>query len=162
MNWHDEFDYCDGALYWKYSLKNGARSAGCEAGSKDKIDGYVRVKVNSKSYRVHRIVLEMFNGPIGPDKEVDHINHDRSDNRIDNLRLVTKSENQKNKGIAKNNTSGVAGVTWCSKYGKWRARIMIDRKSIHLGRFDTIEQAAKARSDAVDALGFHKNHGDRN
>lgn len=161
MNWHDEFDYDDGLLYWKRSLKNGSRKKGHVAGNIDASEGYVNINLKTGKVKAHRVIWEMFNGKIPDGMEIDHINHDRSDNRIDNLRMVTRSENQKNKSRFKNNTSGISGVTWCSRHCKWRARIMINGKSKHLGRFYTIEAAAKARSDAVDALGFHKNHGDR-
>ena len=78
---------------------------------------------------------------------MDHINRDKLDNRKMNLRLCSPTENSRNISIAKNNKSGVTGVEKMSN-GKWRARIMVDRKGIHLGSFKTLEEAKEARMKA--------------
>ncbi len=76
--------------------------------------------------------------------EVDHINRDVMDNRRENLRYVTSSQNGMNRGMMKSNTSGYRGVTWDKKTEKWRARIGLNGKQIWLGYFDDIEEAATA------------------
>ena len=79
---------------------------------------------------------------------IDHINHDKSDNRKSNLRMCTVAQNNFNKGLSKNNTSGIIGVYWSKKDRKWRSRIMINRKSISLGMFNNLEDAIRARLQA--------------
>ena len=109
--------------------------------------GYVRSRINGKGVRLHRYVMGVTDSAI----IVDHIVHPpwgehQVDNRKSNLRLVTNSQNQMNSKISKNNTTGVKGV---SKSGnQYVARIMIKGKSISLGYYSTLEEAAKARQDA--------------
>lgn len=82
------FDYRDGNLYWKHWKKG--RRKDLLAGTKNN-RGYIKVTVNGVQLYAHRIVREMHNGAIPDGMEIDHINHDRSDNRIENLRLVRRS-----------------------------------------------------------------------
>lgn len=91
--------------------------------------------------------------------EIDHINHDRSDNRIENLRLVTGGENKKNQSIRKRNKSGFTGVGWHSKAKKWRAEIKSGGVYMYLGLYSSIGDAVNARKMAEIELGFHDNHG---
>lgn len=100
----------------------------------------------------------MFNGETPDGMQIDHINHDRSDNRIQNLRMVTKISNGRNLTKKINNTSGVTGVSWYKSRGKWRVQIMVDRKSMHIGYFSDFESAVAARISANERYGFHKNH----
>ena len=90
-----------------------------------------------------------------PPEFLDHINGDRSDNRIENLRPATKAENARNSGKKVNNTSGFKGVCKSSVAGKWRARISVDGKRIRLGNFLTKEDAFQAYEDACRRM-----HGD--
>ncbi len=90
---------------------------------------------------------------------IDHINGDRGDNRISNLRVVTSTENNRNKAINKNNTSGVTGVTWSKSRRKWIAQIHIGKIGKALGGFDRVEDAIAARKNAETRYGFHENHG---
>lgn len=87
-----------------------------------------------------------------PDGEIDHINGDRKDNRLENLRLATSSENKQNIGLKSNNRSGFTGVSWFAAAKKWRADITIAGKMRHLGRFDTPEAAAEAYAKAKAEL----------
>lgn len=84
MNWHDVFEYKDGFLYWKIKVGSGGstRIPGDVAGSIKKRDGYTYVKFMRKSFMAHRVIYEIINGDIPIGMEIDHINHDRSDNRI--------------------------------------------------------------------------------
>jgi hypothetical protein len=93
---HELFDYCDGNLYWKQSVNTKikiGKKAGCP-----KNDGYIQIRVNKKPYQAHRLIYLYHHGVL-PDYplELDHINRNRADNRVENLRVVTKSENQLNR-----------------------------------------------------------------
>lgn len=83
-----------------------------------------------------------------PIKHLDHINRVRSDNRISNIREATSSENQRNKGMMSNNTSGITGVRYDPSRNKYHAQIEILGKSKNLGRFINIEDAITARKEA--------------
>ncbi len=104
--------------------------------------GYVVSNISGNAYPLHRYLL---NPPTG--LHVDHINGNRLDNRRSNLRICTGKENARNKGMGKNNKTGHVGVELLQS-GKYLAKIMVDRKSIHLGRFDNIEDAVSARLEA--------------
>lgn len=121
--------------------------------------GYVYFYYGGKSRLSHRVIWTKFNGEIPDGFEVDHINHIRSDNRISNLRLVNRVENARNKSRASNNTSGVTGVSWIKSKGKWYAQIYVNGKTHNLGYYSDFNDAVKARIDAEDRFGFHKNHG---
>lgn len=153
----DVFNYSDGRLTWRIKpCKNMKKSS--PAGTM-RNDGYLQVRFMNKIHLVHRIVWEMFNGQIPYGMQIDHINHIRSDNRIQNLRMVTKISNGRNLTKKINNTSGVTGVSWSKSRAKWRVQIMVDRKSIHIGYFNDFDSAMAARLSANERYGFHKNHG---
>ena len=84
------------------------------------------------------------------DKFVDHINHDKLNNRKSNLREATAAQNGMNKELLFRNTSGVTGVDWMPKIKKWRARIKANGQEIHLGVFDKFDDAVKARKQAEE------------
>jgi hypothetical protein len=94
-----------------------------------------------------------------PKLEIDHIGQDSLDNRIKNLRLVTRRENALNQKQSKKNTSGQTGVSWNKRAKMWVAYIKIDGKLIHLGYYIEKEDAIKARKEAEIKYGFHENHG---
>jgi hypothetical protein len=114
------------------------------AGSLDKSDGYVRISIDRKSYKAHRLAWLYVHDEFPPN-EIDHINRVTSDNRICNLRSATRSENMHNTSIGINNTSGHVGVSWHKQSKKWMAHIRVNCKKIHLGRFDDINEATAAR-----------------
>ena len=120
--------------------------------------GYIRIRVDGKSYRGHRLAWLYVYGKL-PEKQIDHINHNRADNRIENLREVNNIENSKNHSIGINNTSGVVGVYWCNTNKRWKATIKINYKSVALGIFTCFSDAVNARKNAEVMYGFHKNHG---
>lgn len=132
--------------------------AGSEAGTTDK-KGYRHLQIRGKDYKVHRIVWKMVHGSISSDLSVDHINGNRSDNRIKNLRLVNHCENMRNRPIYDNNKSGVTGVSWRKDRCKWQAYIVFGGKQIHLGAFAEKSEAIAARMAAEARYGFHPNHG---
>ena len=82
-------------------------------------------------------------------KCVDHIDNDKQNNNINNLRYATRKENGQNRRLGKNNTSGYKGVCFCKREAKWRSQIKIDGISLHLGYFDNIEDAKAARVNKV-------------
>lgn len=88
--------YRDGMLYWKERLSNKG-AIGKIAGSDVKSKHYRKIGINGTRYLTHRIIWIMFNGSIPPKMEIDHINRDHTDNRIENLRLVSRSQNSLNK-----------------------------------------------------------------
>ena len=94
-----------------------------------------------------------------PVHNIDHINGDPSDNRIDNLRDVNQHENMRNASIPKHNKSGVIGVHWSKASNKWTAQITSGGRRIHLGVFDSKEDAISARKDAEVKCGYSPNHG---
>ena len=139
------FDYHDGLLIWK--MRRGSSSAGRLAGSYDG-NGYIEVRVNGKNIGAHRIIYEMHFGQIPDEMDIDHINGVRHDNRIENLRAVTRSVNNLNKAKQKNNSSGITGVRWHAQRKKWRAQF----RDKYLGLFATIEEAEYAYKAASDGF----------
>lgn len=109
--------------------------------------GYVQSVIEGKQTLFHRFVL---NPP--KDKVIDHINHNRNDNRRENLRIVTDKENCENRKITNRNTSGVVGVFWSKAHNKWIAHIGSKRKKIVLGYFKKFEDAVNARKQAEKEL----------
>lgn len=93
--------------------------------------------------RLHRFLLD---APKGYD--VDHINRNRLDNRLSNLRVCTRSQNNMNKIEQSNNTSGCRGVSWSKSNNKWQSRITINKKTINLGYFDNLDDAIYTRKQA--------------
>lgn len=117
--------------------------------------GYFRGFVDGTDQYAHRVIWKWWHG--SEPEIVDHINGNRADNRIVNLRNVTRRTNVRNTGMHRRNTSGRTGV---APHGdRWRAVINVERKRLYLGTFDTFEQASAARSIAEAAYGFGPNHG---
>ena len=116
-------------------------------------DGYkdicLNINGNKHSKSIHRLVANAFLENIDNKPCIDHIDNDKENNNIENLRFATHQENNRNKKIAKNNTSGVKGITFSKASNKWHARISIDGLKVHLGYFDNIEDAKAARITAV-------------
>ena len=123
-------------------------------GTMDK--GYIRIRADNNLYRAHRLAWLYENGEI-PNGIIDHIDHNKINNAINNLRLVNSSTNSKNLSRPSNNTSGYAGVFKDGK--KWRSKITVNGNTKYLGTFDNKAQAILARKDALKEYGFHKNHG---
>lgn len=158
VDWNELFYYKDGKLFNK--VTRGARAKKDEeAGNICKAYGYRVLQINGKNLRAHRIIWEMHNGKIPKGIEIDHINHDRLDNRLENLRLVTPSENRHNQTMRTDNTSGLTGVSWYKRRGKWLARLRVNGKGRHLGYFDDLEFAGLVITEAREKYGYHPNHG---
>lgn len=123
----------------------------------EKKTGYWWVGFRQKQLRFHRVVWMIVHGH-EPD-QIDHINGDRSDNRICNLRNVGRRENSKNMRRYPNNKSGCSGVNLHAKSKRWIAQIRDDGRYVYLGSFVDLESAIQARKDAEAKYGYHQNHG---
>ena len=134
-----------------YILKNSIESAGY---------GLVVLMHNKKKhyFKTHRLVATSFiENPEGK-LCIDHINNDKMDNNVNNLRWTTHTENCQNRKINKNNTSSVKGVSYDKKTNKWQAYIYIDGLKIYLGKFTNLEDAKQARMiRANQAFGIYTN-----
>jgi hypothetical protein len=124
------------------------------------LNGYLQVGICGKLKIVHRLIFVYMEG-VEPEEDVDHINGDRSDNRWENLRKVSRRENLRNAGLRTDNNSGVIGVCFSKSHNKWIANISSDSKRINIGNFDTKEEAIKAREEYEKLLNYHPNHGKR-
>lgn len=151
-----------GKLFWLWHPEKrgsfNSRFAGEEAFTASDGRGYRVGLIDGQTHRAHRVVWALYFGR-PPEGQIDHINGDRSDNRIENLREVTALENSRNRAIQNNNSSNHSGVHWSNRYHKWIARISIKGERKHLGVFDSLEAALAARRQAEIELGFHANHG---
>jgi len=121
--------------------------------SLDKL-GYSRVTINKKSYLVHRIVYFMYYGYL-PENDIDHINRNPSDNRISNLREVSRACNLKNIGNPCLNTSSVKGISWHKNRNRWIVYIRHKKKKVHVGTFKNFINAVKARYYAEQKFNYH-------
>lgn len=150
-----------GILTWKHRDEDtkyfNPRFSGKEAGRITK-DGYISIRLNKKDYYAHRVLWLLTHGA-WPINSLDHINGNKSDNRISNLRESNPSEQMLNRAMPSNNTSGVHGVTMRKDSGKWQASIQVHKESIYLGLFSSLSEAKSARCAAEQKYGFHANHG---
>ena len=144
--------FCSDRAYKIFNTRFAGRELTC-------IDahGYIQVSLFGSNYKAHRIIWVYVNGD-EPDN-IDHVNGVRDDNRISNLRSVTKHENSLNLSLAKNNTTGVTGVSYDKARGKWIAQIEFNGKHVNLGRFCSLIDAVSARKSKEIEFNFHCNHG---
>ena len=120
--------------------------------------GYLNFRASNKTFYVHRAIWQFVNGPIPDGFHVDHINHVRTDNRIENLRAIPVHLNAKNRAVNSRNKTGITGVH-LTVNGTYEAQIADQYRRIHLGKFKTLEEAVLARKNAEKNLGYHPNHG---
>lgn len=140
---HNLFEYRDGRLHHRTASRG--RKIGDAVGSINGT-GYRRVGMGGKYYTEHALVFLMHHGYIP--SEIDHINGDRADNRIENLRPVTRSQNQYNKDKCRNNTSGHRGVSWHKKSQAWIIRVMKNGKTVFQKYAKDLELAAFIAEEA--------------
>ena len=155
-----DYDPETGVLIWikKSAPQANSVKIGMVAGFISKISGYRTICYNHKTYQASRIIFLYMTGKF-PENCIDHINGIKTDNRWVNLRDVTVTENDRNKRINKNNTSGTTGVYFRKARNTWFAAICHESKLITIKSFKNKEDAIKARKKAEVMYGYHKNHG---
>ena len=116
--------------------------------------GYIRTSIKGKYYRLHRLAWLYVYDELP--SSLDHIDRDKSNNRISNLRETNHAKNNKNKNKYKTNTSGVTGVCYRKDMNRWGASINVDKTKIHLGIFASYSDAVDARKNAEAFYGFYK------
>ena len=149
-----DFKYEDDKMY-KINKKTNKWSC-CNDVKSDK--GYIRIGINKKLYTLHRLIYKYHNEEwdlkYSHNNQIDHIDINKSNNKIENLRVVNNSINQRNKNKLKNCSSIYKGVHWDKTKKKWVAQIRIDGKTIFLGHFKTEEEAHLAYQNKFDTLIF--------
>lgn len=145
---------------FKWIVKVVGRNIGDIAGTVNK-DGYVQISIKSKLYSAHRLAYIYVHGDQKEDFYIDHINHNRSDNRIENLRACTRSQNCRNQNISKRNKTGFNGVSYRKSIGSYIVQITLNNKNVYLGSYKNIEEAIEVRKAANIKYGFHENHGSK-
>lgn len=148
------YDPATGALTWKVKSPGRGRGLGGIAGTKS-VRGYWMLTVCGKKVPAHRLIWLMHFGPIPAGMSIDHIDGNKTNNRLDNLRVCTPSANQRNKAMQRNNKTGEVGIH------PHRGGFKVKAAGAHVGWFKTIEKATAARDAFWQANGFHANHGRR-
>ena len=116
-------------------------------------NGYIIIGINQKEYRAHRLAWLYVYGKM-PNKFIDHINLNKSDNTISNLREATISQNAMNVKLSSKNKSGYKGVSWNKEKNKWRVALKLNNKQKHFGYFNDLEFASLVAKEAIDK--YHK------
>lgn len=141
---HRIYEYIEGKLFWKVKTARKV-VVGHRAGNMCKTNTYRGVKIFGRLYKEHRVVWAMHYGE-WPEQEIDHINHIRDDNRIENLRDVPHRLNQQNLPTRKDNKYEATGVRWRSDRNKWQAYTSAHHSKFKsLGHYETKDEAVKAR-----------------
>lgn len=141
------FEYRDGALYWR--VKPCRRDpVGMKAGHVDSARGYIAINYKRKRYYAHRLVYLMHHGYLP--EEVDHIDGDKGNNRVENLRACTHAQNGRNRPAQANNKTGVKNVVWDKNRSKWVVYMKVDGKNTNFGGFEDLELAAFVASELRD------------
>jgi len=144
---HLNYDPITGRFTWA-TRRSMAVKIGQEAGYVMN-KGYRMILFGARGYMAHRLAW-LYHYGAWPTDQLDHINGDKDDNRIENLRVANDSQNQANVGLSRRNKSGVKGVSWNARRKKWTAEIRVNTKGKHLGYFDRIEDAACAYAAAAE------------
>lgn len=153
----DMFYYKEGNLYWKVDRSFKAKK-GTKAGYVHKPDGYVLISLFNKAYAAHRLTYLYFHGTCP--QYIDHINNQRDDNRIENLRPATRAQNNQNAKLRSDNSSGIKGVWFDKNRNTWRVEIKVNNKRICLGSYKNLDEACAIIKEARKH--YHKdfhNHG---
>ena len=150
------FEYRDGEIYYKVSRSRN--KAGSKAGTYRKHDNAYQVIINGKHYLTHRIVFMMHYGYLP--QFVDHIDRNRSNNKIENLREATLEQNAQNAKVRKDTISNIKNVCWNKVDKSWKVRIQANGKRITIGQFKDLELAELVAMEARDKFhGKYANHG---
>jgi hypothetical protein len=167
-----EYDAAEGVLVWRKRPRSDFKTnrshtfwnnhfPGRRAGTVEKRDGYTDIVVTTlgvvQRFKAHRIIYEMHHGPIPEGMQIDHRDMDTGNNRVQNLRLATNSQNNQNKKAPRNSKTGVKGVRFRGekkfRSAPWYADIRVNGRLVYIGSYKTLEEAAAARAEASDR--FH-------
>ena len=149
------FEYRDGELYRKTSISNSY--AGDKVGGRNR-EGYLRAKINDKTYYLHRLIFLMHHGYLP--KLIDHIDGNKLNNKIENLRAATHVENLFNRKAQKNSNSGVKNVCWSKPKQRWIVQLQTNNKQRYFGMYKDLELADLVAQEARDKYhGAFANHG---
>lgn len=143
------YDTETGAFAWKVSTSNRA-PVGSRAGT-DHGNGYRVITIDHCTHYAHHLAWLFVYGEY-PNQEMDHIDGDRSNNRVSNLRYGTHAQNMQNLSLRNTNKSGMTGVSWLKNYGKWEAYITVNYKKINLGYYDDLQKAGAAYLSAKQEM----------
>lgn len=138
--------------------RGGRAQAGAVVGTIASCGG-LQLMVDKRVYKAHRLAWMYHHGIDPGSLQIDHINGNRADNSIQNLRLTDPVGNQRNRRMSSVNKSGVTGVRWNERLSKWHARIAVDGKCRHLGYYTDFDEAVATRKQAELDYGYHPNHG---
>jgi hypothetical protein len=142
---------------FKWLVHKGSRAlVGAIAGT-IKPNGYLHINIDRKTYLNHRLAW-LYVHSTWPQYEIDHIDGDKINNRLANLRDATRKQNAENQKLLIINTSGYRGVSWSKREKKWRAELKNDGKKMHLGYYEKLEDAALAARKAREKF-FTHDHG---
>ena len=152
MNYFETIKYDPGTGIFTWAIGRRGCSLGARAGSVT-ADGYLVIKLGRTPIRAHRLAWRISTGE-WPDRAIDHINGDRLDNRIANLRAVDHSINMQNKrsAMVNNKSCGLLGVTWNKQHKRWQSKLVVGRRRYHVGYFSDPHVAHLAYVEAKRKL----------
>ena len=149
------FDYKDGNLYWKVNRQY--IKSGSVAGT-NRDDGYIVICVDQKRYRAHRLIFMFHNGYYP--NEIDHIDGNPANNKIENLRESNRKLNMMNVGRYSTNTSGYKNISWNANRCKWQVRLRVNNMNKSFGYYEDLELADLVAQEARNKYhGEYANHG---
>jgi hypothetical protein len=145
------YDSENGSWTWLIQTSRSQTKPGDKAGRINKTWGRLEIMIDQKRYSASRLAWFYMTGE-WPSAEVDHSDNNKLNNRWSNLRLASRSQNERNKSLTSRNKSGFKGVSWDPLRGKWKAQIGLPTGNKFLGRFDCPKKAHAAYCAAVEAL----------
>lgn len=151
------YDPDTGIFTWK-SRANKRLFVGSRAGYVGS-QGYRYIKILGKKYPEHRLAWFYVHGQLNPKRHIDHINHDRSDNRMANLRLVTAAQNAQNRSKTTHSRTQQTGIYYRKRDKKYVAQLRVGGRKVFQKAFDDADEAAQAYKEQALRYGFHANHG---
>lgn len=158
------YDESAGILTWRVREKDSGgfnrKFGGKEAFTATERKGYKTGRLYGVNLKAHRVAWALHFGE-WPENQIDHINGNKSDNRVENLRPIVNHENCRHKGMHSRNTSGYTGVSYSNALKMWAAKYKKDYTTIHVGYFNCVTSAALAVHSARVSNGFSENHGYR-
>jgi hypothetical protein len=129
------FDYQDGCLVWKVNKGTAIKGSKAHANG----NGYLAIKLFGQPYLEHRLIWVWHGNQLNA--TIDHIDGNPLNNKIENLRMASHSENMRNTKMRSDNKSGVKGVSWCKTKRKWKVQLWFGNKQHYLGRYDSLDMA---------------------